>query len=284
MLNKNSFAVLILTHGRPDNVLTTDTLRKQGYTGEIFYVIDDEDQSGDEYRRKFGEDKVFSFSKNDIEQRFDPADTQSDRRSIFYARNASFDIARKIGLDYFVQLDDDYVRFAYRVVEDQKMLWIPMWQLDRVFRLMIDLLEDTGALTVALSQGGDHIGGIDGNLRKGILRKAMNSFFVRTNRPVEFIGRLNEDVSAYVLNGSRGELFLTPTQVQLVQKQTQQQGGGMTELYLHTGTYTKSFYSVMMMPSAVTVGVMQAVNTRMHHMISWDHAIPKIISGRYRKS
>lgn len=284
MRSKDSFAVLILTHGRPDNVITTSTLRKQGYTGDIYYVIDDEDATGDEYRRRFGPEKVFTFSKREIEKRFDPADTQTDRRSIFYARNASFDIARKIGLDYFVQLDDDYVRFAYRVVENNEMLWVPMWQLDKVFRAMLDLLEDTNALTVALSQGGDQIGGIQGNLRKGMLRKAMNSFFVRTDRPVEFIGRLNEDVSAYVLNGSRGELFFTPTQVQLVQKQTQQQGGGMTELYLHTGTYTKSFYSVMMMPSAVSVGVMQAVNPRMHHMISWNHAIPKIISGRYRKS
>ena len=32
----NNFAVFILTHGRPDNVKTLQTLKKCGYTGAIY--------------------------------------------------------------------------------------------------------------------------------------------------------------------------------------------------------------------------------------------------------
>ena len=42
----------------------------------------------------------------------------------------------------------------------------------------------------------------------------------------------------------------------LNQKQTQKNKGGMTDIYMSQGTYVKSFYTVMMMPSSVKVGVM----------------------------
>ena len=80
--------------------------------------------------------------------------------------------------------------------------------MDQVFDLMLDFLDDTGAATVAFAQGGDQIGGVKGgNFKQGIVRKAMNTFFCRTDRPVGFLGRLNEDVNAYVVHGSRGCAF-----------------------------------------------------------------------------
>lgn len=75
----------ILTHGRPDKVLTYRTLRRAGYTGKIFIVVDDEDKTRHQYMAEFGE-QVLVFSKADIASRFDEADNFCDRRSIFYAR------------------------------------------------------------------------------------------------------------------------------------------------------------------------------------------------------
>lgn len=51
--NKDNFAAFILTHGRPDNVITYQTLKKSGYTGKIYFIIDNEDKRGDEYRSTF---------------------------------------------------------------------------------------------------------------------------------------------------------------------------------------------------------------------------------------
>jgi len=280
---RDDFAAFILTHGRPDNVITLRTLRKSGYTGKVYIIIDNEDKFGDKYKAEFGEEWVIKFDKKAESELFDTADTQDDRRSIVYARNASQRIAKEMGLDYMLQLDDDYTSFCYRFIHNDVIKSTAIRNFDGVVDAMLKLLEDTNALTVAFSQGGDHIGGVEGSISKGILRKAMNSFFIRTSRPIKFVGRINEDVNAYVLDGSRGELFLTVTGLQLTQNQTQKSSGGMTDIYLGLGTYTKSFYSVMFHPSSVTVKSMGNTNRRLHHSIKWDHTVPKIITGKLQK-
>ena len=37
---RDNFCVFILTHGRSDRVYTYKTIRKQGYTGPVFFVVD----------------------------------------------------------------------------------------------------------------------------------------------------------------------------------------------------------------------------------------------------
>jgi hypothetical protein len=280
----DKFAALILTHGRPDRVFTYKSLRRHGYRGAIYIIVDNEDETVDEYRKIFGDDKVIVFDKKAIAETFDTADTQDDRRAIVYARNASFPIAEQLGLDYFIQLDDDYKTFDYRFISGGKLRGKGIKSLDLVFEAMIDFLENSGAATFAMSQGGDHIGGMNGsNYYKGLMRKAMNSFVLRTDRPVQFIGRINEDVNTYVLQGSRGDLFFTVTYLQLTQTPTQSNEGGMTNLYVDSGTYVKSFYTVMMHPSSVMIGTMGNIHRRYHHMISWNNTVPKIISGKHKK-
>jgi len=57
---RNDFCIFILTHGRPDRVHSYDSLIKAGYTGKVYIVIDDEDKTAAEYRKKFGI-KSFNF-------------------------------------------------------------------------------------------------------------------------------------------------------------------------------------------------------------------------------
>ena len=280
----SKFAVFIITHGRPDNVITTRTLRKSGYSGPIYYIIDNEDKRGDEYRERFGSENVIEFDKKAVADTVDSANSFDDRRSDVYARNASFGIAKDLGLDYFWQLDDDYTGWMYRHIKGKRLDWTPIRNMDSVIETMLDFLDATGAATVAISQGGDHIGGAAGSYAKGIMRKAMNSFFVKTDRPIKFIGHLNNDVNTYVVYGSRGELFFTVTKLQLTQTQTQKNEGGMTSTYLDSGTYVKSFYTVMMAPSCVQVRMMGTSNPRLHHAIKWDMAVPKILNQKYKKN
>ncbi len=72
--------------------------------------------------------------------------------------------------------------------------------------------------------------------------------------------------------------------VQIVQINTQQSSGGMTELYLDGGTYWKSFYSVMLAPSCVTIQEMGEVNRRIHHRVDWANAVPVILREEHRKA
>jgi hypothetical protein len=281
---RNDFGVFILTHGRPNNIPTLKSLERGNYTGKVFIIIDNEDKEAEEYKRLYG-DKVIMFDKLEVSKTFDTADNFKDRRTIVYARNSCWDIAEKLGLKYFLQLDDDYTRFYFKWIKNGKTLSdVRCKQLDRLFEAMITFLDKTNALTVALAQGGDYIGGADsGMLEKGIKRKAMNTLFCRTDRRFQFLGRINEDVNTYVTLGRQGHLFFTVTRAGIQQKATQSNKGGMSDVYLDSGTYLKSFYSVIFSPSCVKIGRMGNIFKRIHHKIAWNNCTPMIISDFYKK-
>lgn len=265
------FAAFILTHGRPDKVYTYATLRADGYTGPVYFIVDNEDRTVDRYREKFGADRVIVFDKKAMADRIDEGNNFDNRKVIVHARNASFDIAEALGLTHFIQLDDDYISFLYRNEVHGRVIR----KLDLVFEAMLDFFDSTPTKSIALSQGGDHIGGFTG-LR--LSRKAMNSFICSPARRFEFVGSINEDVNTYVLQGSRGDLFFTYTGLQLNQMQTQAQAGGMTDIYLDLGTYIKSFTTVLFHPSSVRAAMLSTKFARMHHVIDWGSSVPRILS------
>jgi len=286
-----NFAAFILTHGRADSVKTYGNLRKHGYTGRIFLVIDDEDKQAHAYHEKYpGE--VIVFSKAEASALFDEGDNFSDRRAVVYARNALWGIAEQLGITHFIELDDDYSNFYYRI--DEAGEYGNWWaRCDWLFDKMCDYLDATPFVTVALSQGGDHIGGGAGVTKNGALRKAMNAFVCRTDRPFEFPGRINEDTTAYTSLQRAGVPFLTIVAAQVNQGSTQANKGGLTDIYKAMGTYIKSFYSVMFCPSAVKVGVLKdggskggtkvEGHARLHHKIDWKACAPQIIREAHRK-
>lgn len=289
---RNDFCVFILSHGRPDRVHTYDTLMKAGYTGKYYIVIDDEDKTAEEYRKRFG-DKVLQFCKAKVAAQADECDNFNNRKVILDARYVCWELAKQVGCRYFCQLDDDYTSFFIR--HDSKYNYVSARlhsRIDSVFDALIEFLVSTNATAIAMSQGGDHIGGGGseehggGQARPCLRRKCMNSWLCDVEKPIKFFGRINEDVSAYVTFGHRGQLFLTVIQAMLVQMPTQTNPGGMTDIYLHGGTYIKSFYTVMANPSCVQIGAMgdpRGSGYRIHHKINWHAAVPKIIAEKHRK-
>ena len=285
MKNKD-FVAFILTHGRPNNVITIESLKKCGYTGRVIIVIDNEDETSEEYYKKFGKDNVVMFDKLEMSKTFDEADNFKDRKSIVYARNACFNIAKDLGIKYFIQLDDDYTSFRFASNEKEEYITsnTAINNLDNIFDSLLKFYKSTSIKSIAMAQGGDFIGGIKSRVWKEKLpRKCMNSFICSTDRPFQFMGRLNEDVNNYTKNASLGQLFFTTALVRLEQKQTQSSEGGMTDIYLNNGTYIKSFYSVIFSPSSVTIALMGEINNRLHHRVNWNATTPKILDEKYKK-
>jgi hypothetical protein len=281
------FAVFILTHGRARNVKTYATLRKQSYTGPIYLIIDNEDDQADEYRRNYG-DQVIQFDKAAEAARCDVGDNFPKRNTVLFARNACFQIARDLGVEYFLQLDDDYVDFRYKFTSD--LIAIDkrdVLNLDHLFAVILDYYKSIPALTIAVGQGGDFPGGHEsGTLtRLWLKRKVMNTFFCSVDRPFQFTGRMNDDVNTFITLGNRGGLMFTIFNVAIQQLETQSNDGGLTVMYLDLGTFAKSFYTVMYAPSCIGIReITGAHHQRIHHRINWDAAVPKIMNERYRKA
>jgi len=280
----NDFAAFILTHGRPNRVVTYKSLRKAGYTGDIYIIIDDEDSTAPDYVAKYGR-QVIMFSKEHIASTFDEADNFKDRRSIVYARNASFEIAEQLGIKYFIQLDDDYTAFSYVFDGNLEYREVTIRNLDAIFHSMLSFYKSIPAASIAMSQGGDFIGGKKSTkaAKLSLWRKAMNTFICSTDRPFKFLGRINEDVNTYTCEASRGMLFLSFPNVKITQRTTQSSKGGMTGIYEASGTYVKSFYSVMMSPSSVKVKLMGDKHKRLHHSVKWDNTVPSLLNEKWRK-
>ena len=276
---RNDFAVIIPTHGRHDRVFTIDSLKKSGYTGNFYLLCDDEDKQLDKYKAKYG-DKVMVFSKDDYKGKFDKMDNFGNKACVVYARNAMWDIAKKIGLKYFAVADDDYTAFEYRITSEGGYYSKRIKNINDVFNSYTDFLITSKVDTVCFAQGGDFIGGKDNNkVANGfkVSRKMMNLYFFDVDKPIEFKGTINEDLTSSVTEGRTGRVILTSLMNSIVQRETQAQAGGLTEIYLELGTYVKSFYSVIAAPSCVKVALMGNNQARIHHQVTWKNAVPKII-------
>jgi hypothetical protein len=287
---KRNFAAFILSHGRADRVLTYEALRKHGYTGTIYIIVDNEDKQLDRYIKIYGE-QVIVFDKTKFAKHVDACDNYDRRNSVVYARNYNFIAARKMGLTHFVQLDDDYTRFSWSLNEKRRYVTSgnDIKNLDLVLNACLDFIDDTPFVSIAFSQDGDFIGGEKGAqvlryYRKGLFyRKVMNSFIFKAGASVKFRGRVNDDVNLYVERGRAGDLFASLPFIRLSQPLTQVMPGGCTEIYREMGTYIKSFYSVIVAPSCVKIAMMGVTNRRIHHNVDWKNCCPMIIDEKYRK-
>lgn len=286
----HDFAVLILSHGRADNVKTYKALRKHGYAGRIYILIDDEDAQSEKYKRKYG-DQVIVFSKEQAAKITDTATNSGKRNAVVFARNASFGIAKGLGLRYFCQMDDDYDSFAYvqnhrgeYITKDIKTKKLGEW-----FYCIVQFMESANIYCVAMAQNGDFIGGATSNMFRNYAqknkfhRKLMNSFVFNVDRPFYFTGLINEDVNAYLEYGKRGSVLATIPFLRLRQTRTQQSSGGLTDIYKDQGTYVKSFISVMISPSCCIVKPMGITDKRLHHEVNWRYAVPVILSPDCKK-
>jgi len=195
-----------------------------------------------------------------------------------------------MGIKYFWQLDDDYNIFRHTANENLEYITkqSKIKDLDYLLDCCVDYLEVAGFHALAFSQGGDFIGGPGSGVAKKMTsgtfsRKVMNSFIFSTERPIKFLGRINEDVNMYVTLGLQGYLLGTIAQLRLEQVQTQANSGGLTDIYLDLGTYVKSFYSVMYAPSCVKITEMGNKNKRLHHTVKWVNTTPMIVSESLRK-
>lgn len=281
---ENKFCIFIISHGRPNDIITLKTLKKAGCQLPIYIVIDNEDKKIEDYKNKYG-DLIYVFDKKYYASLVDEYDNFNNRRTTTHARNYCFDLAKDLGYEYFLVLDDDYTEFKMRInnnLEHPTGKFLIIKNIDNVFIKTLNYYKESNFSSICYSQGGDWFGG-ETNFNKKPKRKAMNSFFCSINRRFWFISRLNEDVNTYMALGKTTGVFMTIPFIQIDQQQTQKTQGGMTDSYIDGGTYVKSFYTIINRPDCTEINLMGRTNKRMHHLIKWKYATPLIINEKYKK-
>lgn len=273
------FALFIISHNRPVN-MTWKTLQKCNYKGPFYFILDDKDRKIKSYQKLYGAEHVKIFSKKEIAKKIDMMDNFDYDSVITYARNACYDIAKEIGVKYFLTLDDDYDSFRFRFPQQPSA---QIKDLNKVIDIYLNFYKNNPKLRIiAFCQGAD----LSAIQTGKILRKAMNALFCCTERRVWFNGHLNEDVTTYTRYNQLGNIFMTLPHVQLNQLPTQT-GGEITGAYQKYGTYGKTFYSVMQCPTFIKISTFskgyRMSAFRIHHKITSKYGYAKIISDKFKK-
>ena len=282
MMENKDFAVFTLSHGRADTITTYKALRDGGYTGRTYVVIDNEDDQEELYRQKFGDD-IIQFDKRDYLEKTDLGDLDTDRRIGVFARNFIQDEAKRLGYKFHLQLDDDVHGFTYRFAQGKVLRALHCSHLDEVFSGMVEYMKETPITSLSFALSAYNMGGVDGSIKDGMTRKTMTTFLMRADDVQYFHMRMNDDITTSLINGMRGKLYYSYLPIEVEVDKTQVKAGGMTDIYQKNGTYRKSFYSVMCCPSCVKVSAMGITDYRIHHEISWNNAVPKLLSERWCK-
>ena len=244
------FAIFILTNGRPNNQHTLEFLKKS-FNGDVFLLCDNEDSTLKEYQKNYGKNVVV-FDKNEWVLKSDPMDNFQSKKSVLYARNAVFEIAKDMGYDYFAMVDDDITQLSFRYEKDGKLVGKPVHNFDRVISNALDFMD--GTKTDFFSFGTDKIyigGSSNSQFKKKIIDKVYNFIICRTGCKHFYKGIMNEDEIHNILSMSVGTLVKSSTIIQMQMKPVGRDSiGGNAETYNENGyySYVRNFYPVIAFP------------------------------------
>lgn len=276
---RDDFAVMICSHGRAETMTTYDILRKQGYTGKIIVVIDDEDDQRELYESRY--ECVEVFSKDEYADAIDEVVT-NNRGSVVYARNACYDIAAKYGLEYFVEVDDDLLSLKHRYIEDGKARGSDVNDLDTVFSFVLPIFENENIFCISFVKNSDFMGGVNSKgFKKGFEYTAHSIFCLKTDRRVKFASTIFEDLNTSLTYNRAGKIFISLAVLQFYTKEVGTGNGGSSALYDKFSPFARAFSVLMARPDSMKIMTDKKEGHKIH--MNWSTVAPMIIPERWKK-
>ena len=107
-------------------------------------------------------------------------------------------------------MDDDFDGIHTRYVENGMLKSAKVSSLDDLFEGMIELYEHEKVRSLSLAVQGDYIGGTESRgVKQGVMRTCVGGFFLLcTDRRIDWLSSMNEDIATSLVYGQRGDLFL----------------------------------------------------------------------------
>lgn len=274
----DNFAVFIISHGRAGQVCTLETLKRCGYGGKWFIVVDDEDDQQEQYFGEYGAENVVVFNKQEYVEKVDTISTSGERKTPLFARNAVHDIAKSKGLDFYALYDDDLTMLRYRFEDKGKLRAKDVQFLDEIFEEMISFMGVANIDAMAFTNAGGLIGGVQGRWAEGMRRQGAATYILRTDRDYQFIGVYNEDINFSLLLANTGRLVFELTAICFYTPERGLNAGGLSETYNAKNWYYINFHSVVCCPWCCKT------NKKDSLQVSWRNALPMIINERWKKT
>ena len=282
---RDDFAIFICTHERPNKQHTLKKLLSAGYTGKYFLLLDDEDTTLFEYVKLYGREHIYVFNKCEYIKKTDRfvALCDAPTKAVVYARNAAFDIAKKLGLNSFVVADDDIASLRHRYIKDGSLRSSEItYGFDEICLLYNSFLLANNFYCVSFGCVPNYFGGISTFLNsQSNARVCHNFIFVNAKMKFRWMSAFLEDMTTPFVYGRKGALFLSLLDVQLVNPPLGSNAGGMYDTYKNLSGFTRSFYSFICSPTNIRV---YWCNGGWRTGILKDNSVPKIISSKFKKN
>jgi len=276
--------IFIPSYHRADNLKTVNYYKRIGWNMDNIHVVIDsetDDIPDYEYQAERTGFNLHIFNMQEARKRYDYVHRPSQsRRSAGQARNQFYDIAKSLGIDFFMIQDDDTQ--GYQNKKLGKYLGMSSSDdVNAVFEGIKNFMLKRKIGVFGVSQTGDFFGGTN---KKLLRNKVMNTTFVNTayvyrgERGVQ-----DDDTSQFVTIMNEG-LFTGSIGDGLVLQQTQSAtaSGGLTELYNECKLLNKALVCPIQFPSAICANKQEKNGGRIHHQIRHKYLAPRLLKGTKR--
>lgn len=283
----DNFATFIISHGRPADIPTLKNLEKCGYTGKTYIVVDDQDKCLEEYKQYYN-DSVLVFNKQYYVDNAVSFSCEPLVNVAVHARNAVEDMAKRLGLEYFLLLDDDIINFQFKFVIGNKLNRIKAFDLDNIIHMYIDYMNKSNIATIGLANGGYFLGGnilTFTNPSYAKFRLLSNAFLRKVSYEVKWAPDMCEDFITSIVENRKGNIWISlpflscDCKVQGMNKK--KVDGGNSNVYIEKGNYGVVIYSVLNLPDCYKLNYDKKLWFK---CTSYDLTVPKIISSKYKKT
>ena len=278
---KSLNTIYLISKGRPQ-CRTAATLTKMEYPGEWFIVCGNNDNTLPEYKEKWGDERVIVFDWYKQIKETDTLDNfgfDTMPSGAVPVRNATIEISRRRGEKRHWQLDDDYNGFFLtnsNLIKKKRLNGEELqWWLCRIAKFAAD---------ANLPNCGFSLGTMESTPEQA--KKLGTRVFNAHNQSSEGVAtrwrsRLNDDLINAIETHRLGQkVEFSFKFLALTMTPSQQEAGGLSDIYKDEGTVRKSAYPILIAPNAAKLVINFG---RYHHAVNWKRIRAKLISGKWQK-
>ena len=279
--NDGLSTIYIISKGRPQ-CKTAETLQKIGYDGDWFIVCGNNDETLPEYIEKWGKEKVLVFDwyeeikKTDVMDNFGFEKMPSGASPV---RNAVFDFSRARGERRHWQMDDDFFRFDLTNTEMSKNSRIDGHLLFYWLKRIARFADEAKLANIGISLRDESFPTDAKAFTSRVY--AVHNMSNDPNLTPRWKGRFNDDTIHAITVHRLGKLKeMNLKFISTDTPRSQQEAGGLTDMYKELGTVRKTAYIILMAPNATKLAI---AHGRYHHKVDWSKLVVKTISEKWKR-